>query len=115
MMLDYNLIGQRIKARRIERGLTQENIAEHLDISVSYVSRVERAAVKISLETLVRIAVFLDLFPAFLIDGTITAAGDYMQRELSEAVDGFNADQMGLLLDIAHSMKKRVRLYKMGD
>ena len=106
MILDYTLIGQRIKERRIEKAFTQENIAEHLDISVSYVSRVERAAVKISLETLVKIAVFLDVSPTYLINGTVTVAEDYLHGELAEVVYGFSSEQMNLLLDIAQAIKK---------
>ena len=106
-MLNYNLIGRRIKERRIEKGLTQENIAEHLDISVSYVSRVERASVKISLETLVKVAVFLDVPTAFLIEGAVTTIEEYLHGELSETVSGFNSEQMKLLLDIAQVIKKQ--------
>jgi transcriptional regulator with XRE-family HTH domain len=106
MVIDYTLIGRRIKERRLEKNLTQENIAEHLDISVSYVSRVERAAVKISLETLVRVATFLDVSPAFLLDGTIAASCDYLQGELADVVGGFNSGQMRLLMDIAQAIKK---------
>ena len=109
MILDYNLIGQRIRQRRIEKKLTQENVAEYLDISVSYVSRVERAAVKISLETLVRIAVYLDVSPAFLIDGTVTVSEGYLQSELAEVVSGFSAEQISLLLDIAQAIKERIK------
>jgi transcriptional regulator with XRE-family HTH domain len=106
MVIDYTLIGRRIKERRLEKNLTQENIAEHLDISVSYVSRVERAAVKISLETLVRVAIFLDVSPAFLLDGTIAVSRDYLQGELADVVNGFNSGQMCLLMDIAQAVKK---------
>ena len=107
LTIDYNLIGKRIKEQRIKKGLTQENIAEYLDISVSYISRIERAAVKISLDTLVRISVFLDVSPAFLIDGTVIASGDYLHGELAEVTSGFNSDQMSLLLDIAEIIRKR--------
>ena len=107
MILDYHLIGRRIKERRIEKHFTQENIAEHLDISVSYISRLERAAVKISLETLVRIADFLDMSPAYFIDGTVITSEDYLHGELSETVSSFNAEQMRLLLDIAQAIRRR--------
>ena len=114
LTINYSLIGKRIKEQRIKKGLTQENIAEYLDISVSYISRIERAAVKISLDTLVRIAVFLDVSPAFLIDGTIAASGDYLQGELADVTSGFSSDQMNLLLDIAQALKKHQR-WRRGD
>ena len=85
---------------------TVEKIAEHLDISFSYVSRVERAAVKISLETLVKIAVFLETTPAFLIDGTIKISDIYLQGELAETIIGFDSDKMKLLLEVAQSINR---------
>jgi len=105
--VNYKLIGQRIKQRRKERCLTQENIAEFLDISVSYVSRVERAVVKISLETLVKVAGFLDVSPAWLIEGTVVDSEDYLHGELADAVCGYSSEQMGLLLDIARVIGSR--------
>ena len=106
MIIDYKLIGQRIKTHRIEKKLTQENVAEFLGISVSYVSRIERAAVKISLETLVKMASFLEVKPAFLIDGTTTDSNDYLHMELADAISGFDSNKMKLLLEISQSIDR---------
>ena len=106
LILNYSLIGKRIKDLRVEKKYTQENIAEHLDISVSYISRIERAAVKISLETLIRVALFLEVSPTYLIEGTIIASGNYLHRELADVICDFNSGQMSLLFDIAQTIKK---------
>ena len=37
MAIDYNIMGERIKKARLEKQLTQENIAEKLDVSVNTV------------------------------------------------------------------------------
>ena len=42
MALDYSVIGQRIKQARLAKNLTQEDLAEQIDISVAFLSRVER-------------------------------------------------------------------------
>ena len=36
MAIDYNIMGERIKKARLEKQLTQENIAEKLDVSVAF-------------------------------------------------------------------------------
>ena len=105
MVVDYKLIGQRIKAKRIDKGFTQEDIADHLGISVSYVSRLERAVVKISLETLVKVASILEVTPAYLLDGTITTSDHYLQGELADVVSDFDPDKIRLLLEISQSIK----------
>lgn len=42
MALDYTVIGQRIKQARLAKNYTQEDLAEKIDISVAFLSRVER-------------------------------------------------------------------------
>ena len=52
MSIDYKLIGKRIKTKRQHIGLTQEKMAEHLLVSVGYVSQIERGISKPNLEML---------------------------------------------------------------
>ena len=42
MKLNYSIIGMRLKQARINKNITQEKLAEMLDLSVAYISRVER-------------------------------------------------------------------------
>lgn len=53
-MLDYEKIGRRIKNERKIRGLTQEKLAEKMDVCVSYVGLIERGKRIPSLETMVK-------------------------------------------------------------
>lgn len=52
MALDYKIIGNRIKIARIKKHLTQENLAEQLDVSIAFLSRVERGTIEVSLKRL---------------------------------------------------------------
>jgi len=54
-------VGRRILRLRQEAGLTQEALAEKLDLHGSYVGLLERGMKTPSLETLTRIAEFFDL------------------------------------------------------
>ena len=56
MNVDYKLVGKRIQAARKQSGMTQETLAEKLDVSIGYVSQVERGVTKISLDLLAAIA-----------------------------------------------------------
>ena len=49
MALDYSIIGERLKSARLAKNLTQEQLAEKLDVSVAFLSRAERGNVKINL------------------------------------------------------------------
>ncbi len=59
-MIDYVIIGKRIREFRLKRGLTQAALAERSGIEPSNISHIERAATKLSLPTLVSIANALD-------------------------------------------------------
>ena len=54
--MDYIALGQRIRDLRRKRGLTQEKLAELVDLSVPYISHLERGTKKPSLAVLIRLA-----------------------------------------------------------
>ena len=55
MALDYTIIGERIKLARTKKRLTQEKLAEKLEVSVPYLSRVECGDASINLISLFNI------------------------------------------------------------
>ena len=56
MEVDYKAIGQRIKIARIKKGVTQETVADLIDITPAHMSNVETGKTKVSLPTLIAIA-----------------------------------------------------------
>lgn len=54
--VDYPLIARRIKAARKYAGLTQEQLAEQIDISTNAVAKLENNLMTASFQTLVNIA-----------------------------------------------------------
>ncbi|MCT4686103.1 helix-turn-helix domain-containing protein [Vallitalea sp.] len=83
-MIDYKLIGKRIKESRKSMKLTQENISEILKVSPEYISRIETGATKLNLEMLVKISNILNISPAYLLTGTNTKSNDYLTPEINE-------------------------------
>lgn len=63
-----NVIGQNVRARRSELGLTQEDLADAAHIAQAHVSDIERGKTWISEESLVRIADALRTQPHLLFD-----------------------------------------------
>lgn len=49
-MIDYKLIGERIRNQRIKQNLTQEQLAEKVDITTVYLSRIENGHAKPALD-----------------------------------------------------------------
>ena len=56
MEIDYVVIGNRIREIRTSKRLTQATLAEMSGVEPSNISHIERAATKLSLPTIIRIA-----------------------------------------------------------
>ena len=54
--MDRKILGKRIKEERIRIGLTQEQLAEYLDVSTTYVGFIERGERSVTLEKLALLA-----------------------------------------------------------
>ncbi len=55
-MCFYKKLGKNIKYRRQKLGLTQQQLAEKLDLSLNFIGKIEVAFSKPSLDTLIQIA-----------------------------------------------------------
>lgn len=60
MSVNYKIIGNRIQCKRKSQNITQEQMAEHLDVTPGYISQIERGVTKINLDILCSISEFLD-------------------------------------------------------
>ena len=82
MNIDYKLIGERIKRARKAKEMTQEILAERLDVSIGQISQVERGITKISLDLLGAISSVLECDIASLVSESAVNSIDYMESEL---------------------------------
>lgn len=87
-MVDYQLIGNRIKRQRQNAGLTQEQLAERAEITTVYLSKIENGHVKPTLELLSTLCEFLDMDMGLLFQNVQPAFPNY-QNEL--VMQYFNA------------------------
>ncbi|MBQ8399028.1 MAG: helix-turn-helix transcriptional regulator [Clostridia bacterium] len=97
MNVDYKLIGKRIKEERKKKGFTQENLAEKLDVTVGYISQVERGITKISLDLLASISSVLGVDPALLITETAVHQDRYMEGEFFQNYSLLSAKEKQLV------------------
>lgn len=87
-MIDYSSIGKRIKKNRLSCGITQEVLAEKVNVSIPHISRIENGFSSPSLQTLVDICNVLGI-----------TIDDLMQDSLPAAKMRFNRQLEGLLVD----------------
>lgn len=61
MTIDYKMLGKKIKKFRLQKGLSQEQLAELCDLSTAYISLIETGKRKINFSQLEKIAHTLEL------------------------------------------------------
>ena len=69
MDVNYVLIGKRVRELRLQQQLSQEKLAEMLDISTVHMSHIECGHVSMSLEILVRLCEILKVTPNHILNG----------------------------------------------
>ena len=100
MNVDYGLIGERIKKIRKMRGMTQDALAEHLGVSIGYVSQVERGITKISLDLLGAISTILGCDIASFVTESAVNSGEYLETELINEIGKLDPKKRKYILSI---------------
>lgn len=98
--------GERIRAAREERKLTQEQLAEQIEVSPQYISDLERGVVGVSLATLKRLCVVLNVSSDRILFGQETQG----HAALMEKCRGLSQEQFSLLLEIVDRYTRAVEL-----
>lgn len=99
--IDYTLIGKRIKQARIKKKLSQEDLSELLNISVTYMSRIERGSSPINLKRLAQISNILNIPIEQLITGTVPYSEQYLDKDLYEILIKCTPEKQKLVYNIA--------------
>lgn len=99
--VDYGLIGNRIKKRRRELNLTQEQLANELNMTTFYISKIENGKACATLETLSLIAYHLQMDLAYLITGTSTLEKKHYIDELNDICSKASKKQLDLIIKLS--------------
>ncbi len=82
MAIDYQTIGRRLQNSRKEQNLTQEALAERVDITVVYLSKIENGRVRPTLELLDSLCSVLGISISGLLTGVQTQEDDYANERV---------------------------------
>lgn len=85
--MDLKAIGSRIKAERKKLGLTQEGLAELVNVSPHYIYEIERGMKSPSMETMVLLAEKMELSIDYIIYGNQRQNLGSLYRKLDELSD----------------------------
>ena len=104
--MDFKEIGKRIKEKRIELKLTQEQLAEKTGLTDTYIGAIERATSKCSIETLVKISQTLDINMDYMLFGTTTKNVD---NRFSEILKSLPKDKQNLYIELCEAIADKLK------
>lgn len=104
--MNFEDIGLRIRNRRKELKLTQEQLAEEIDLTATYIGAIERSTSKCSIETLVKIANALNLNMDFLLFGTTVKNIDL---RFSELVNELPKEKQKLFIELCEAIAEKLK------
>ncbi|KLU65583.1 MULTISPECIES: helix-turn-helix transcriptional regulator [Desulfosporosinus] len=94
------VVGKNIKLFRQTKGLTQERLAELVNVSSSYIGYLERGLRSPSLDLLARIGTALDVEPTVLLD-TSSEETEPILRKLNALLIGKDPIPINFLYEVA--------------
>jgi transcriptional regulator with XRE-family HTH domain len=98
MVINYKVVGKRIKTFRIKRKITQEQLAYQINSSPSYISCIERGKKKPSLQKLIEISEILGCTVNDFIYNSSEPYVIYESHELSDMISECTPDSQRMLL-----------------
>lgn len=105
MNLDKEIIGQKIRQIRIERGFSQEKLSEKIDISPRHMCTIENGNSLPSLETFVKISQILDIDINDFFNLTPRNT-DKLRTEIYELVQTSSIPELHLIKDLILAVRK---------
>ena len=82
------MIGRRIREERLRLNLTQEILAEDVELTTAYIGQVERGERNLTLENLIKVANRLGVTVDYLLSDSVNADRDATVIQLSQLLNG---------------------------
>ena len=102
--MDLKAVGQRIKAAREAKNLTQEELAALANLSTTHVSVIERGLKVTKLDTFVAIANALDVSADALLIDVVTHSVTGVTNELSDMIGKLPKDEQKRILNAVRAL-----------
>ena len=104
MALDYSVIGSRIKQARLAKNMTQEDLADKIDISVAFLSRVERGNSHVNLKRLNQLCNLLDVSEGYLLNVASSNSENYLDKEFTDLIKSVSPEKQKLIYNVAKAI-----------
>ena len=112
-VMDYVLLGKRIRAARLAAGLSQERLAEMVGLTSQHISHTEVASTKISLPALVKISNALNTSVDKLLSDNVHDSKHHVLGDFQLLIEDCDGDEAYVIYQAAEAIKKSIRTRKL--
>ena len=109
MELDYKVIGKRIKIARIKADLTQERLAEMVEISPTHMSNIETGTTRVSLTAIVSLANALSVTVDDLLCDSVVKSKVQFEKDIAGILADCDEYEIRMVKDMAQALKETLR------
>lgn len=109
MSLNFKLIGRRVKETRKQQHLSQAELAERIDVSLSYISYIENAKKQASLGVLVLIANELGITIDNLLCGNQLHDSEEYRTDMELLMSDCSSYEKRVIFELAYAIKTILR------
>ena len=99
-------VGKRIAKARKSAGISQAELAELTDLSVSCISKIERGINNFSAESLSKIAIALDTSSSCLLNEFCEANIVPLHKDIEKAFEGYSSEDVDGIIQIINIIKQ---------
>ena len=109
MELDYKAISKRIKIARIKADLTQERLAEMVEISPTHMSNIETGTTRVSLTAIVSLANALSVTVDDLLCDSVVKSKVQFEKDIAGILADCDEYEIRMVKDMAQALKETLR------
>ena len=109
MELDYEALGRRIRKARERTKMTQDRLAEKVNLSPSHMSHIESGKTKVSLPALVHIANVLDTTVDSLLHDNVVVTKEAFDKDFRDLIDDCDVREREIIYTAARQVKEALK------
>lgn len=102
--MDRIALGKRLREERLHCGLTQEQVAEYINVSTTYIGLVERGERSVTLEKLILLAECFHVTIDYLLQESLPPTSAIQDQQLHSLWKSANEAERNMILSIIKSV-----------
>lgn len=110
MNIDYKAIGVRVKGKRVQKAISQYELANIIGVSNPHISNIERGKTKVSLPTLIDIANALETTLDELVCDNVSQTKDIFIKEIADEMETCSTEEIRIVTDVVKALIKSLKM-----